>query len=208
MPSFFNAPRVTTKVLLKDAHQNFQPRYSPDGKEVAYLQDRAALHVLDIASGKTREVLSAAWNYSYQDGDQWFDWAPDGKSLAVQFIDRNRWSQEVGVVPTDGSGKLANLTQSGYEDALPKFARQGQLMVWASDRHGLHGSGGGARNDLDVYAMFLTRAAFDRYKLDKAEFAQLKKREDDEKKDADKKDAEKPKDKSACGGPNGCGAKK
>ena len=29
-----------------------------------------------------------------------------------------------------------------------------------------------------------------------------------DKKDADKKDAEKPKDKSACGGPNGCGAKK
>jgi|JI10StandDraft_1071094.scaffolds.fasta_scaffold01441_17 hypothetical protein len=31
---------------------------------------------------------------------------------------------------------------------------------------------------------------------------------DADKKDADKKDAEKPKDKSACGGPNGCGAKK
>jgi len=29
-----------------------------------------------------------------------------------------------------------------------------------------------------------------------------------DKKDAEKKDAEKPKDKSACGGPNGCGAKK
>ncbi|MDP0880789.1 hypothetical protein, partial [Klebsiella variicola] len=52
VPSFFNAPRVTTRVLLKNAHQNFQPRYSPDGKQVAYLQDRAALHALDLASGK------------------------------------------------------------------------------------------------------------------------------------------------------------
>ncbi len=187
VPSFFNAPRVTTKLLLTNAHQNFQPRYSPDGKEVAYLQDRAALHVLELSSGKTREVLSAAWNYSYQDGDQWFDWAPDGKSLAVQFVDHNRWGQEVGVVPADGSAKLVNLTQSGYEDVLPKFARQGQLMAWASDRHGLHGNGGGARGDTDIYAMFLTRAAFDRYRLDKAEFAQLKKREDEEKKEADKK---------------------
>ncbi|HEY8878744.1 MAG TPA: S41 family peptidase [Roseateles sp.] len=199
VPSFFNAPRVTTRVLLKDAHQNFQPRYSPDGKQVAYLQDRAALHVLDIASGKTREVLSADFNYSYEDGDQWFDWAPDGKSLAVQFVDRNRWGQEVGVVPADGSGKLVNLTNSGYEDVRPMFARQGQMLVWASDRHGLHGNGGGARNDVDVYAMFLTRAAFDRYQLDKAEYAQLKKREEDEKKDkkdedkkpADKKDGDK-----------------
>ncbi len=204
VPSFFNAPRVTTKVLLQDAHQNFQPRYSPDGKQVAYLQDRAALHVLDIASGKTHQVLSSDFNYSYEDGDQWFDWAPDGKSLAVQFVDRNRWGQEVGVVPADGSGKLVNLSNSGYEDVRPMFARQGQMLIWAADRHGLHGNGGGARTDADVYAMFLTRAAYDRYQLDKAEFAQLKKHEEDEKNDAkkdddkkaaDKKDAEKKDDK-------------
>lgn len=193
VPSFFNAPRVTTKVLLKNAHQNFQPRYSPDGKQVAYLQDRATLQVLDIASGKSRQVLSADWNYSYEDGDQWFDWAPDGKSLLVQFVDRNRWSSEVGVVPADGSGKLVNLTNSGYEDAHPMFARQGQMMVWTTDRQGLHGNGGGARSDADVYAMFLTRAAFDRYQLDKAEYAQLKKREEEEKKDK-KDDAKKPAD--------------
>ncbi|MET0517562.1 MAG: S41 family peptidase [Burkholderiaceae bacterium] len=201
VPSFFNAPRVTTRVLLKNEHQNFQPRYSPDGKQLAYLQDRAALHVLDIASGKTRELLSAEWNYSYEDGDQAFDWAPDGKSLFVQFVDRNRWGQEVGVVPADGSGKLVNLTKSGYEDLHPLFARQGQMMIWLSDRQGLHGSGGGARSDADIFGMFLTRAAFDRYKLDKAEYAQLKKREEDEKKEAarkkeelEKKEADKKKD--------------
>lgn len=194
VPSFFNAPRVTTQVLLKNDHQNFQPRYSPDGKQVAYLQDRAALHVLDIATGKTREVMSAENTYSYEDGDQWFDWAPDGKSLVVQFVDRNRWGQEVGVVPADGSGKLVNLTHSGYEDMHPLFARQGQMMVWVSDRQGLHGSGGGARVDADIFGMFLTRAAFDRYNLDKAEFAQLKKREDEDKKSDDKDDEAKGKD--------------
>lgn len=191
VPGFFNAPRVSTKVLLSNAHQNFQPRYSPDGKQVAYLQDRAALHVLDIATGKTREVLSAEWNYSYSDGDQAYDWAPDGKSLLVQFVDRNRWGQEVGVVPADGSGKLVNLTNSGYEDLHPLFARHGQMMIWLNDRAGLHGNGGGARTDADVYAMYLTRAAFDRSKLDKAEYAQLKKREEDEKKDSAKKDDKK-----------------
>ncbi len=186
VPSFFNAPRLTTKVLLKNDHQNFQPRYSPDGKQVAYLQDRAALHVLDIATGKTRVVMAAENTYSYEDGDQWFDWAPDGKSLVVQFVDRNRWSQEVGVVPADGSGKLVNLTHSGYEDMHPLFARQGQMLVWLTDRQGLHGSGGGARVDADIFGMFLTRAAFDRYNLDKAEFAQLKKQEEEDKKDGDK----------------------
>ncbi|MDY0745268.1 S41 family peptidase [Paucibacter sp. R3-3] len=200
VPGFFNAPRVTTKVLLEDAGQSFQPRYSPDGKEVAYLHDRASVHVLNLASGKTREVLSADWNYSYEDGDQAYDWAPDSKSLLVQFVDHNRWGQEIGVVPADGSGKLVNLTQSGYDDVQPLFGRGGQIMLWLTDRQGLHGSGGGARNDSDVYAMFLTRAAYDRYKLDKAEYAQLKKREEDEKKDEkkdDKKDAGKKDDKAS-----------
>ncbi|OWQ85707.1 hypothetical protein CDN99_21765 [Roseateles aquatilis] len=191
VPSFFNAPRLTTRVLLKNEHQNFQPRYSPDGKQVAYLQDRSAVHVLDVASGKTREVLSSQWNYSYEDGDQAFDWAPDGKSLLVQFVDHTRWGQELGVVPADGSGKLVNLTRSGYDDVRPLFGRGGQMMIWLSDRQGLHGSGGGARTDADIFGMFLTRAAYDRFKLDKAEYAQLKQREDDEKKDADKKEAEK-----------------
>ncbi len=187
VPNFFNAPRVTQRVLLKDAHQNFQPRYSPDAKEVAFLQDRAALHVLNLASGHTREVLSAEWSYSYEDGDQWFDWAPDGKSLLVQFVDHSRWSAEVGMVPADGQGKLVNLTRSGYEDLHPLFARQGQMMIWLTDRQGLHGHGGDARGDVDVFGMFLTRAALDRYQLDKAEFAQLKKREEEEKKDAAEK---------------------
>ncbi len=198
VPNFFNAPRVTTKVLLKNDHQNFQPRYSPDGKQVAYLQDRAALHVLDIATGKTREVMAAENTYSYEDGDQWFDWAPDGKSLLVQFVDRNRWGQEVGVVPADGAGKLVNLTNSGYDDMHPLFARQGQMMVWLTDRQGLHGNGGGARLDADIFGMFLTRAAFDRYNLDKAEFAQLKKREDEDKKSDDKDDEGQGKDGKAA----------
>ena len=196
-PNFFNAPRISTRVLLDNPHQNFQPRYSPDGRQVAYLQDRAALHVLDLASGKTREVLSSEWNYSYEDGDQAFDWAPDGKSLLVQFIDRNRWGAEVGVVPADGSGKLVNLTQSGYDDLHPLFGRQGRMVIWKSDRQGLHGTGGGARSDVDVFGMFLTRAAYDRFKLDKAEYAQLKAREDDEKKDAEKKEDKKEERKDA-----------
>jgi hypothetical protein len=94
-----------------------------DGKQVAYLQDRAALHVLDIASGKTREVMSAEHSYSYEDGDQWFDWAPDGRACWC-----SSWTATAGAprwaVPADGSGKLLNLTHSGYEDLHPLFARQ------------------------------------------------------------------------------------
>lgn len=187
-PYFFSAPRVTVRTLLKNGRENFQPRYSPDGKEVAYLENRTTLKVLNIASGKTRTVMPGDMSYSYLDGDQWFDWSPDGRWLLVNFIDRQRWSAEVGLVDAQGQAPLLNLTRSGYEDVHPVWTHGGQAMLWFSDRQGLHGTGGSAQQDL--FAMFFTQEAFDRFHLDKSEFALLKKQEEDEKKD-EKKDAKK-----------------
>ncbi|MFO1337206.1 MAG: S41 family peptidase [Burkholderiaceae bacterium] len=195
-PYFFSTAQVQVKTLLKNGHENFQPRYSPDGKEVAYLEDRNTLKVLNIASGKTRTVLPASYNYSYADGDQWFDWSPDGQSLLVNFIDRNRWGTEAGLIDAQGKGPLRNLTLSGYEDFHPVFTNGGKAMMWASDRLGLHGTGGSSQQDL--YAMFFTREAYDRFKLDKGEFALLKKQEDEDKKDKEKAD-EKKKDEAKDG---------
>lgn len=52
-PYFFSAAQVPVKTLLKNGQENFQPRYSPDGKEVAYLENRTTLKVLNLASGQT-----------------------------------------------------------------------------------------------------------------------------------------------------------
>ncbi len=190
-PYFFSASNVPVKTLLKNGKENFQPRHSPDGKEVAFLEGRTTLKVLNIASGKVREVLPGAMSYSYADGDQWFDWSPDGKSLLVNFVDHKRWSNEVGLIDAQGKGPLLNLTKSGYEDNHPVFTHGGKAMLWYSDRMGLHGTGGAAQ--LDLFAMFFTQEAFDRFNLEKSEFALLKKQEEDkdDKKDGDSKDDEK-----------------
>lgn len=185
-PYFYSASQLEIKTLLKNGKENFQPRYSPDGKEVAYLENRTTIKVLNLASGQARVVMPGDMSYSYADGDQWFDWSPDGKSLLVTFVDKNRWSQEVGLVDAQGKAPMLNLTKSGYEDIHPQWARGGQMMVWLSDRMGLHGTGGAVQED--VFGMFFTQEAFDRFKLDKSEFALLKKQEDDEKGDkGDKK---------------------
>lgn len=180
-PRFFNAAQVTVRELLKNGHDNFQPRYSPDGKEVAYLEDRSTLKVLNLASGATRTVMPGEQSYSYLDGDQWFDWSPDGRWLVSQFVDRQRWSSEVALLDAQGKAPLVNLTLNGYEDFQPRFAQGGQVMLWSSDRAGLHATGG--EGQLDVFAQFLTREAFDRFRLDKAAFAQW--REAHEKDEAD-----------------------
>ncbi len=196
-PYFFSAAQVQIRTVLKNEHENFQPRYSPDGRGIAYLEDRVTLKALDLATGASRVLLPGSFNYSYADGDQWFDWSPDGQSLLTTFVDRNRWSSEVGLVDAQGRVPLLNLTQSGYEDLHPVWTRGGQQMMWISDRMGLHGTSGSSQQDL--FAMFLTREAFDRFNLDKSEFALLKKQEDEERKARDEKAAEARKAKAGDG---------
>jgi tricorn protease len=188
-PNFFNATALKETQVLATDHEAFQPRFSPDGKEVAFLEDRTALKVLNLKSGAVRTVLPADMNYSYSDGDQWFEWSPDGKWFAVNFLSPGRWSAEAGLVPASGEGKVFNVTHSGYEDQVPRFGVKGEVLYWQTDRNGLRTQSNSGR-EVDVYAAFLTQKAFDRWMLDEAAFDQLKAKE---------KKADKGKDKPGAG---------
>ena len=184
-PNFFNATAMKeTPVVATDA-ETFQPHFSPDGTEVAYLEERTALKVINLKTGKTRTILPGDLNYSYSDGDQWYEWSPEGRWFAVQFLSHTRWSSEVGLIPSSGEGKLVNVTKSGFEDVQPHWAMNGEVLYWGTDRYGLRAQSGDSR-EYDVYAAFLTRKAWDRYRLDEPAFDQLKAKEKEKEKDKDK----------------------
>ena len=193
-PAFFNASALKESVVLATPAEEFQPRFSPDGKEIAYLEERTTLKVLNLVSGKSRTVLAGDLNYSYNDGDQWYEWSPDGRTLAVQFLSPTRWSTEVGLVPASGEGPLFNLSKSGYEDGAQHWAGKGEILIWTTDRHGARAQSGAPRES-DVFAAFLTRKAWDRFRLDPASYEQLEAREKEAEKDKEKA-KEKDKDKS------------
>jgi Tol biopolymer transport system component/C-terminal processing protease CtpA/Prc len=187
-PSFFNATAFVERPVLEIEAETFQARFSPDGKELAYLEERTELKVLDLASGESRTILPGDVNYSYRDGDQWYEWSPDGRWFLVQYFPANRWGdEEVGLVPASGAGELINLTKSGYWDVLPRWAMGGEMMVWFSDRHGDRVQAGWPAQ-YDVLGAFFTRDAWDRFRMTEAEFEQQKERDKkaDEKKKGDK----------------------
>ena len=188
-PYFFDSTVIDIHPVLDNGHENFQPKYSPDGKEIAYLEDRTTLKVLNLESRQTRVILPGDRNYSYEDGDQWFDWSPDGKWFLVSFLDLNRWSKEAGLVDSAGNQELTNLTKSGYEDEKPEWTMDGKSMIWLTDRYGLHGDGYAENAQVDVYEMFFTQAAFDRFKLSKAEYGILKAKEDEEQRKKEKEES-------------------
>lgn len=195
-PYFYASTVLKEETVVATPAEEFQPAFSPDGKEVAYLENRVVLKVIDLATKQTRTILTADRNYSYADGDQYYQWSPDGKWFLVQFGYPNRlFTPQAGLVAADGKGELHDLTLSGYSNATPKWVLDGTAMIWGSDREGTREQGGDTTSG-DVYGLFFTRAAFDRFRLSKEEFALVKEQEaqaDKEKKE--KADKEKVKEK-------------
>ncbi|MEM6298326.1 MAG: S41 family peptidase [Bacteroidota bacterium] len=179
---FYDAMVMTEEALLETDAETFQPSYSPDGKEVAFLEERVNLRVLNLESKKTRTVMDKRYNYSYSDGDQWYQWAPDSKWFLVAYSPYHWINSQVGLVAADGKSEPKDLTKSGYSDAIPTWQKDGEVVLWMSDREGFrsHGSWG---SQMDVYAMFLTQESYDVFQMDKPEYERWKEVQKDKKKE-------------------------
>jgi Tol biopolymer transport system component len=195
-PYFYKATTLKEETLLATPAEEFQPKYSPDGSEVAYLHERTRLHVLNLKSKQTRQVLDSSKNFSYSDGDIAFDWSPDGAWLLCSTLGKAQNIDEISLVDAQGKKPPVNLSQSGYEDNLPRWALGGTMMLWVSSQYGFksHGSQGW---EYDVLGAFFSQDAFDRFRLNREEFEALKAKESEKSKPSgdktsgDKKDAEK-----------------
>ena len=188
--SFVYAQEFKEEQLTNSKEASFQPLYSPDGKEIAYLESRATIRVLNLATKNIRTVFDGKYNYSYSDGDQWYQWSPDSKWFLVKYIAVGGWhNPDIALVKADGSKEMTNLTESGYSNESPYFTMDGKAMLWASDRAGYRSHGSwGAHND--AYIMFFNREAYDKFRMTKEELA-LTEEEKKETKDATVKAGEK-----------------
>jgi Periplasmic protease len=194
-PLFAVSTLLKEEPVLESVEETFQPEYSPDGKEVAFLENRTTLRVINLETKKVRTILDGKYNYSYSDGDQYYDWSPDGKWFLVKYFETGRWnSPDAGLVASDGSQKLTNLTHSGYSDESPKWVLGGKAMIWFSDREGLRSHGSwGSQND--VYIMFFSQQAMDEFKLTKEEYELFKEKTKKEKEEKEKANKDKEKTK-------------
>ena len=192
-PYFYASTLLKEETVIATPAEEFQPAYSPDGKEVAYLEDRTILKVVNLASRQSRIILPADKNYSYADGDQYYQWSPDGKWFLVTYGPPERvQTPGVGLVAADGKSPVIDLTLSGYDNVGPKWAMDGKMIIWGSDRDGARQQAGYPIT-ADVFGLFFTKDAFDRFKLSKDELILVKEQEEKKEKEekAEKKEGKK-----------------
>lgn len=165
-PYFYAATLLNTIPIVATPKDEFQGVYSPDGKKIAYLEERNILKSYDLAAKTSTILIPEGVNYSYSDGDQYFTWSPDGKYLLAQSGEGGGWNtHEVVLIKDDGSGPRINLTYSGFNDERPQWGLDGKMMYWISNKNGLKNLSRGGQND--VYAMFFDQKAWDRFQLSK-----------------------------------------
>lgn len=101
--------------LILNENENYHPVVSPDGKKVAYIENRRTLKVLTLATKEAVTLLTPKELFHMYDGDQFFTWSPDSKWLLAP---SNQLWLMVRIVLLDASAKkpMENLTQSGYDD--------------------------------------------------------------------------------------------
>ena len=149
---FTYATKFEEGLVTSEKETCFQPDVSPDGKWIAFLRDRTELVIKSTKDGKEKSLLKDV-NYSYQDGDQSFEWSPDSKYLLSLYQAEGGWNNsDVALIDIE-TGEITNLTQSGYSDGNFKWALKGHAMTWESDKNGYrsHGSWGA---ESDIYIMF------------------------------------------------------
>lgn len=189
-PNFSNATLIEEVAMFpEDGIERGYPQVSPDGKKMAFVQDRNKLMLMDLGT-KSVKALDGGQISNYRTGGFPVFWAPDSRLLALEVMNpMHEPYSDIAIIDTK-TGEFIPVTRTGYFDQDPRWSEDGNTLIFSSDRYGMrsHASWG---SEMDVMMVFLNQEAYDKFRLSEEDYALLKEVEKQQKKDAEKKDESK-----------------
>lgn len=185
-PNFPNATLIEEEILLPSTTvERTYPQFSPDGKELAFIEDRNRLMVINLATKKVRQITDGSTWFSTGGGFDYV-WSPDGQWFALEFIgNRHDPYSDIGLVSAKGGQPIVNLTNSGYTSGYPRFALNGNAILFTTERYGMRAHASWGSQD-DAMLVFLNQDAYDKFRLNKEDY-ELRKELEKEQQKAEKK---------------------
>lgn len=169
-PYFFNATVLNTGKVVQTDLDEFQPVVSPDGKKIAYLEERNTLKVYDMDKNKSTTIIPKGQNFSYADGDQSYTWSPDSRYVAAE--DSRGYYNGGGIVVFDVNdpGKGTDITLSGFGTGGMDWGLNGKALLWITSKNGKQPLAYQGAREMDIYATFFDKETYDEFMLSKDEY--------------------------------------
>jgi Tol biopolymer transport system component len=118
--------------FIHSTRGDYAPRYSPDGKRIAFESDRSGVYdiwISDADASKAVELISRAGTSC---GNA--SWSPDGQRIALNLDPGG--NTDVYVLRASGGGKPIRLTTDPGDDEAGSWSRDGNWIYFGSPRTG------------------------------------------------------------------------
>ena len=140
---FKKNPQGVDEVQLTTEFEDYNARWSPDGRKIAFLskrsQENTDIYVIDADAKSESENEEKNITIS-GGGNNWdFSWSPDGKR--VVFVSDSEQNPEIFVVDINDSSQIIRLTNNNSQESAPIWREN--KIIFLSDSDG----------DSDLYSM-------------------------------------------------------
>ncbi len=179
-PNLFVSLKHKITRLTDSKAEEFDPVVSPNGKKIAYRQDRGVLISADISysDDEAAEISNEVTLIDGWDIPSTVSWSPDSTWLAYSLSDLN-FNEEVYIHAADNSSKPVNVSMHPKYDSNPIWSPDGSKLGFVSMRN---------NGDADIWFAWLSEEDWQR---SKEEWRRMENSDDKPNKDKDSDKEEK-----------------